>query len=160
MTTSLLSFVAGAGLFLCLAWVQVARLEARYTMENQDLRARAANLSKALASYRTQAAAKAREAMLQAALEPGPLFLPYVIPPAPQLGASSAPHELEEVPDDGRPVRVAQEYLEQLDREVLRCAAVRREFDRDRCFDPLCDRCTPRSVDTPTAALDRAEVLA
>ena len=158
MILLLMGSAFGAGLAGALGWVLYTRQGTRHALAQDSSRRAAEALRQMLDRLQYERVRERQQAILESVTAAPVVPRRYVVQLAP-LEPASSPDPA--VPDHDRrvgAVRPDVAYLEQLDREVVRCAAVRREFDRDRCFDIQCERCSPRPQDRPTGAMPLIEV--
>ena len=156
--TFLLVFLLGLGVGMCGWKYHLTYLSASYALDLASSRAAAASLRSTIVRMRAERAEMHRAAMLETLTLP-PVPHRYVVAPAPTLTATSPDPS---VPDPDR--RMGQRELDELEhmvqvrREALRCATVRRKYDRTMCFDIACPSCNPGPLDAATGALSLAEV--
>jgi hypothetical protein len=151
------TFLLGVLVTAGVSYVQAARAGQMHRSELECCRVGAGHLRRTIAQLRAEAVQRRRDAMLEelTSSRPAPMTRPYVIPPAPSIGATS-PGPVPEVDGPRDPARIDVGYLEQRERDRIRCAAIREQFSRRVCFDPFCDRCNPGPADRLTGALDLA----
>jgi len=155
MTDSLTAFLLGVGVTMCLWWVQQTRQHSRRLIETAAARSPRDPLRASLARAQADREAAAHAQLVDAPAVPQR----YVITPAPSLPATRPdPTVVPTIPAPAVADAVPSVWIAAAQREAMRCAAIRRQYDRTVCFDIQCPSCSPRPQDQATGAITVPEV--